>query len=108
MSDLPRNEDGTPNLDVFTRGNNIIVHHTDITGRNELTPNIHTENAIEAALPNVIRQTSGIREQNVEVICGAVMQKWREIQIEVVLKYDAHADVIMMIGGDRTERIEVD
>ena len=110
ISDLPRKEDSAPNLDVFRQGNCIIVHHTDITGPNELTPPFHTENAVEAALPNVISTTSGIivTNQNVKDIREEVMKQWREILIDVALEYDKDAGEIVMTGGDRTERITVD
>ena len=110
ISDLQWNRDGTSNLKVFTRANDIIVHHTDIARPNKFTrAPFHTENDVEAALLRAISTTSGIREQKfVEAIREGVMQRWREIQIDVALEYDEGAGKIVMTGGGRTKRITVD
>ena len=106
---LPPNENGTPRLRVTTQDNVITVFHTCITGLEEFFPPFPTENAIRKALPNFIRRTSrGVRvtKQNVEAICEAVMNKWKQIQINVVLEYDTGE--IVMTGGDCTKMIKVE
>ena len=106
----PLSNDGTPRLNVTREGNNIIVLHTDIlTPVKDFCPPFYTETAIAAALPDAIKQRlSRVTDQHVEEIRDEAMTKWREIQIDVVLKYDEAAKQIVMRGGGHTERITVD